>query len=120
MTEIRDMSPAMRMAIENGPKQRGRERKYPWYEIELGKSFAVPDNSIKLTSLTTLAYRTGRRIGKVFKVLHHKELKLYEVGYIADVPVPIPVSEQVIEEQLTAKPALAIWEQLKKEKEDKE
>ena len=82
MTEIMDMSPAMKLAVENGPKQRGKERKYPWHELELGKCFTVSDNSIKLTSLITLAYRTGKRLGRVFKVLHHEEMGLYEVAFV--------------------------------------
>lgn len=82
MTEMLDMSPAMKKAVEDGPKQRGKERKYPWLELELGKCFTVPEKDIKLTSLNTLAYRNGKRFGKVFKVLHHPDLGLYEVAFI--------------------------------------
>lgn len=73
-----DISPAMKAMAGAGKKQ----SKYPWHELEPGKSFSVAESNIKIASLETLAYRMGKRHNKRFKVLHHKEYGVYEVGRI--------------------------------------
>lgn len=83
-----ESSPAMRSAgalIE-------RKRKYLWQELELGESFPVSHSEIKLGSLVTLAFRTGKRLGKKFRVLDHGPEQGYEVGCVA---IGLPIKGKV-------------------------
>lgn len=73
-----DISPQLKAISGAGKKQ----SKYPWHTLEPGKCFTVADDKVKLSTLETLAYRTGKRHNKKFKVLHHPEQKLFEVGRI--------------------------------------
>lgn len=59
-------------------------KKYPWDTMLIGKSFIVPSNSIKLKTLINHAYRMGKKLGKVFRVIDHGPTTVYEVGYIGD------------------------------------
>lgn len=79
MTDIYDSSPAMKASKL---ARKGAVMKYNWLALEPGKSFQIADSQIKLGSLETLAYRTGKRYNRKFKVIHHKEYGVYEVGRI--------------------------------------
>ena len=53
---------------------RGRkvgESKYPWVQVPIGKSFTVPRDNIKFDVLRSLASRTGKKLGKFFRVVDH-------------------------------------------------
>jgi hypothetical protein len=80
--KIHDISPQMKAKAEKPKARVGKEAKYPWKELEIGKCFTVPDSQIKFSSLVTLAYRTGKKMKRVFEVVHHEEMGLYEVGYV--------------------------------------
>lgn len=54
------------------------EAKYPWKTVPVGRSFAVPRENIKLAVLRSLASRTGKALGKKFKVVDHGQ-GAYEV-----------------------------------------
>ena len=79
MTGIYDMSPAMKASLN---AKKGAIMKYNWLGLEPGKSFTIADSQIKLSSLETLAYRTGKRHNRKFKVIHHKQDNLYEVARV--------------------------------------
>lgn len=75
--EIVKSSPLMAAGV-------AREGKYPWHSLNIGDSFKIPVANIKYTTLMTLAYRTGKRLNKKFKVVLHPEMGIYEVGRLAD------------------------------------
>jgi hypothetical protein len=83
MTSSYDMSPAMKASLR---AKKGAVMKYNWLGLEPGKSFQIAVDEIKLSSLKTLAFRTGKRYGIKFKVLHHTDLKVYEVARIDGLP----------------------------------
>lgn len=58
----------------------GRATKYPWRELTVGTSFFVPKEEVKEATLRSLAYKTGKRLGCIFKVVRHDTG--YEVGMI--------------------------------------
>lgn len=62
------------------------EKKYPWSEVPVGKSFVVQRNDIKFEVLRSLASRTGKKLGKKFRVVDHGSGP-YEVACL-------PMSEQ--------------------------
>lgn len=73
--------------ISNKAKERleagiDKRAKYPWHTCSVGQSFAVDHNTIKLTSLRSLADRTGKRINKKFIVIDHGANAGYEVACI--------------------------------------
>ena len=56
--------------------------KYPFNELEVGKSFTVPFDEGKYTSLRSLCFQ--KRIDKKeFELIVHEDLKLWEVARIA-------------------------------------
>lgn len=76
MTEFYETSQALLNSKRGGE---GFVAKYPWRDVPLNKSFIVKDKkSITLDSLRTLAFRTGKRLRKKFKVFEHNEC--YEVA----------------------------------------
>lgn len=79
MTDTYDMSPAMKAKLL---AKKGAVMKYNWLGVEPGKSFTIAEDQIKLTSLETLAYRTGKRYNRKFKIIHHKADKVYEVARV--------------------------------------
>lgn len=91
MTDIFPISDAMKELIKKG--KHGREAVYPWDKLTVGKCFTIPDHTIKFQSLMTNAYRYGKRHGKVFKVAHHVESKLYEVALIEDKNIQLKVED---------------------------
>jgi|SRR6185312_707076 len=66
----------------NGQQRKGRNATYPWHDLEIGQSFPVSKESIKKSSLITLAARTSKRLGKEFFVYEHKNV--YEVTRVDD------------------------------------
>lgn len=58
--------------VENGipiPETRGRggpgsKSKWPWYSIEVGQSFFIPDRTI--TGISSVAVHAGKRFGRKF------------------------------------------------------
>jgi hypothetical protein len=53
--------------------------KYPWKEVPIGKSFAVQKSNISLKTLRSLASKTGKDLGKKFRVIDH-DGDVYEVA----------------------------------------
>ncbi len=47
--------------------------KYFWAEVPIGKSFAVPRENIKFGVLRSLASKSGKKLGKKFRVIDHGE-----------------------------------------------
>ncbi len=93
MTEIYDMSAAMKQSITAVKK--GRVPAYPWDSLTVGKSFTVPDNTVQFASLCSSARRYGQRHNKVFKVLHHVDNHIYEVGLIEDNSVKVDIEFKI-------------------------
>jgi hypothetical protein len=54
--------------------------KYPWKVIPVGKSFVVPRENIKFSVLRSLASKSGKVVGKKFRVIDHGEGRPYEVA----------------------------------------
>lgn len=51
-------------------KTRGVKNKYPWESIAEGNNlFISPQNGVKLKTIENLAYKAGRKLKKVFKVV---------------------------------------------------
>lgn len=53
--------------------------KYPWKEVPTGKSFPVPKTNVTLKTLRSLASKTGKELGKKFRVIDHGGT-VYEVA----------------------------------------
>lgn len=49
----------------------GFHTKYPWKTIQIGHSFIVDPNVMKLSTLIPYANRVGRKLGKKFEVFDH-------------------------------------------------
>lgn len=58
------------------------QRKYPWEEVPIGKSFPVPRENIKFNVLRSLASLQGKKLKKKFRVIDH-EVGPYEVACLA-------------------------------------
>lgn len=58
--------------------------KYPWRTIEVGQAFQVPIGSVTQSSLISLAYKTGKRLKKRFKVKEYKQYNSYAVARLPD------------------------------------
>jgi hypothetical protein len=69
-----DSSPAAKQVIAR--------TKYPWTQVPVGKSFPVPKANISLKTLRSLASKTGKDLGKRFRVIDH-EGDVYEVACLA-------------------------------------
>ncbi len=57
--------------------------KYPWRTVPVGKSFIVQQGEIKGSSLVSLAYKTGKRLGMKFIVVVHGEDEPFEVARVS-------------------------------------
>lgn len=75
MKQVFPSSPAML----DKPMRGVPEAKYPWKTINVGESFPVDAKEIKLSSLRPFATRMGKKHGKKFRVVDHKN-GTYEVG----------------------------------------
>lgn len=80
MSNFYDSSPEMR----DQTLDRGFKVKYPWKEVPKGKSFTIPDNQFKLATIRSYVIRMGYKYGKKFKVIHHMNDKLYEIGCLQE------------------------------------
>lgn len=70
---------------------------YPWREVPVGKSFAVPKSNIQFKTLRSLASKTGKELGKRFRVIDH-EGNVYEVACLPmDEASAIATSSNVVE-----------------------
>ena len=56
--------------------------KYPFNQLEVGQSFAVPIGSVNSSKLRVITSQASKRLEKLFTVVQHKELELYEVARI--------------------------------------
>lgn len=56
--------------------------KYPWNTLTVGYSFRVAYDEAKLRTLQNYASRTGKKLGKRFRVIDHGEAIGYEIGRI--------------------------------------
>lgn len=63
------------------PTKTAGVKKYPWKEVPLGKSFTVPRENIKFNVLRSLASRTGKEVGRKFRVIDHGQGP-YEVAHV--------------------------------------
>lgn len=52
---------------------------YPWLELEIGKSFAAKKSDIKEQYLRNRASSVGKKAGRKFSVVNHKETEYFEV-----------------------------------------
>lgn len=68
---------------------KSKQSKYPWAALEVGQSFAVSKDGIKMTTLMALAARYGKRHGKRYRVVAHEDV--YEVGRL---PIAITANKQ--------------------------
>ncbi len=88
-TKFFDSSPAAKQVLSR--------TKYPWTQVPVGKSFPIPKANISLKTLRSLASKTGKDLGKRFRVIDH-DGEFYEV---ARLPVSqeeaLPVSNGVVE-----------------------
>lgn len=75
--------PSSPQALAGGNDAR-RRGLYPWRALGVGQSFAVPKDFIKLVTLQSLAYRTGKRLGVRFRVVDHGDAG-YEVARLSEV-----------------------------------
>ena len=91
MNQPVDMSPEMKASLST---KRGAAMKYNWLGLEPGKSFLIPEDEVKLTTLETLAYRTGKRYNRKFRVRHHLAHKIYEVARIDGLDI-VGIGEKV-------------------------
>jgi len=60
-----------------------RHRLYPFPEMPLGYSFAVPYSPSKYKSVAVTASVMGKKLNRRFKIIRHKELDVVEVVRIA-------------------------------------
>lgn len=56
--------------------------KYPFGQLKIGQCFAVPFEVGKEKSLRALATQQKAKTGKVFTVIKHTELKIFEVARV--------------------------------------
>lgn len=73
--------------IEN--KKHSFVAKYPWRTMPIGHSFAVSYSETGRASLQTLAYKSGKRMGRKFRVVDHGPEQGYEVKCV-EIGLPIP------------------------------
>lgn len=80
--------------VKSGPIGR---IKYPWQQVPVGKSFVVQKSNISFKTLRSLASKTGKDLGKKFRVVDH-EGDVYEVACLPmDEDKAIVTSSGVIE-----------------------
>lgn len=90
---------------------------YPWREVPVGKSFPVAKANIKFKTLRSLASKTGKELGKRFRVIEH-EGDVYEVACLpVEEAVAIQTSSNVVEALDKIAPKSALFEALDKMKE---
>lgn len=77
--DVFPMSAKMReVVVREGVKDiRG---KYPWRDMIVGGSFAIPHADIKYKTLYNYCRRMGKKLNKEFHVVDHGEDVGYEVG----------------------------------------
>lgn len=83
MVEFFPSSDRAVLKAERPVKRGGLNAKYPWRTVPVGKSFAVARGEIKVTSLVSLAYKTGKRLGMKFIVIVHGVDEPFEVARIS-------------------------------------
>ncbi len=58
--------------MEKKNEKAGKNSIYPWQTLIVGRSFIIPPEAgKKYSSIVNLAYRTGKRLGKKFRVMDH-------------------------------------------------
>lgn len=70
--------------MPSSDKAKASRGKYPWSELPVGQSFAVPFGNVNETTLVSLAFRAGKKLGRKFKVVEHLDAKVFEVARLAD------------------------------------
>lgn len=96
MTEFFDnSSAAVTMRVGRGVG----ERKYPWDTVPAGKSFAVVRDDIKFSVLRSLASRTGKKLGRKFRVVDHGSGP-YEVAHLVQTEAEVVVTSGTLIEAL--------------------
>lgn len=63
-------------------QQRG-PREFPWNQMAIGQSFIVGNDKITLAALKNRATVKKFANGKIFKIIEHKQFKIFEVARIA-------------------------------------
>lgn len=65
------------------PKVSQRVSKYPFAELQICQSFAVPFDEVGEISLRTLASTKSKDLGRKFTVIKHNDSKVFEVARVA-------------------------------------
>lgn len=78
-----EIMPSSEKMKEQAEKKRIGEEKYPWKELQIGQSFAVPVANLKFNSLRSQASIVGKRLKRRFRVIEHSDGKVYEVALIS-------------------------------------
>lgn len=76
---MRQLYPSSPKALDK-PVRGIREAKYPWKEIQVGQSFSIGHDEIKLESLRPFVSRMAKKFGKKFRVIDHGAEAGYEVS----------------------------------------
>ncbi len=56
---------------------------YPWRTLKVHESFGIPQGKVNAATMRSLAYKTGKRLGRRFKVVDYGEGGI-EVGRLPD------------------------------------
>jgi hypothetical protein len=61
--------------------QVGRKYDYPFNSLQIGQSFPIKKDEVKLETLRSIVSKAGKKLEMKFRVISHDEC--YEVGRIA-------------------------------------
>ncbi len=87
--QVYEASPQAKARIESYDdtvgvtKTEHHRKKYPFDELQIGQCFTIPNTEAKETSLRVSATNHGKKTGKKFCVIAHKEFECVEVARIA-------------------------------------
>jgi len=87
--QITEASPEAKAKIKNYDDDKGtfindhHRTKYPFDELKIGYCFAISVDDAFEASLRITSSNHGKKTGKKFTVIKHKDYKLFEVARIA-------------------------------------
>lgn len=64
-------------------RDENKKQKYPWHQIKIGESFAVPFSEANEASLRNCASKFSKKTGKKFAIIRHGEFNCFEAARIA-------------------------------------
>jgi hypothetical protein len=71
--------------------------KYPWYLLDVGKSFTIKDSDVGYNTIVTSCYRWSKKLKRTFKAYKHDGV--IEVARLQDPPATV----MELQARLTAK-----------------